>query len=1421
MGTMNIKTHIGQAMGRTAWGLFLSLMLWAPIPASAAVTDIAIEPLPTLVSTKTKPNILFILDNSGSMGWDYMPDDVNNAASSYTTTYGYKSAQCNGVAYDPTYTYVPPVKADGTNYPNAVFTAAMANGYTPKPPTYGSTYSSSSTETTALGSKTFRFTDGFTFLGFGGSGLPNWANGTTISIEDPADPNHWMVGTVTNTGSNQCSGFGLFGICLFGNSYRDVVINVTQVNGSGASSPWGLTAFSLDNLTGSTYYNYTGTQTKMGWTYTAAGVSNTTFKNECISHPGSPSGEAGDGKFTGVVLTAASTEAQNYANWYQYYRTRMLMTRSGAGRAFQPLTNRYRVGFTTINDTDIAESSAWTDIQSGQAFLHVKDFDSTQRSAFLDRLYNTDASGGTPLRSALSKAGRYFAAQLGGQTAGTYKDPVQYACQRNYAFLSTDGYWNDSSNPKQLNGSTDIGQQDAADVRPFSDGGAATKVTVTTSTERRETTTPATVTQGYTRNTYSYGALNAGGCLFSYKETRTAQSTSTSGSGNQVVTTDWTTTTTTTDTYNAGTASTSTVVTGPSSTVISTVNPSAPALTGAETWVNGAVTTSCTGSKLTSPGAASLFGSATVTPTGSGTTIVLSTTTSGPTTTVAGGAGGTANTLADVAEYYYTNDLRTSALGNCTAGAGGSGDVCDNTGLTAAGRDTALWQHMSTFTLGLGVNGSLTYDRYYLDHATVTTSTYYKLIQGTVAWPAPVSNSVTTIDDLWHTAVNGRGQYFGANNATDLTNGLRSALTNMGRVPGAGSAVGLSSITPSGTNNLAFGSTYATVDWTGDLMAYRIQADGSLSEPLSGTGQGGVDSKAWRGANTSDTRTIYYRKPSTTTLMAFTYTNLSADSLGTNFTNFCTKSVSDTSTVYPQQCATLTAGQKTLANDGTNLVNWLRGYAAYEETTNLTNPIYRGRVSALGDIVNSGPAYVGAPELTYTDTGYSDFKTAQAARKPMVYVGSNDGMLHAFSGDAADVGAEMWAFVPTAVMPNMFRLANTDYSNNHQYLVDGTPVVGDIYVGGAWKTILVAGLNSGGKSVYALDITNPSSPSVLWEFTDTDLGYVYGRPVITKRANGTWVVAFGSGYNNTGNGYLYVLNANTGVQAVTKIPTNVGGAAVGTLASPSGLSRINAWIDSVSNNTAKRFYGGDLKGNVWRFDIDNLVAPNGQAQRLAVLQINATTPQPITMRTALAEITYSGTSYPVVLVGTGRYLGATDLTDTTQQSLYAIKDPLTATDWGDVRANVLMIPQTLSTSGTSRTASTSAVNWASAIGWRMDLPTSKERVTADMVVQYNTVGVGTGIPGVGGTCSPAGGTGWIYGIDISTGGGVDGAAAGAYNDSGLVTGVAWVQKADKTSELVGTDTGGGTPNTTGIGGGGGSSGPPVMRRASWRELFNN
>ena len=1407
---------------RHAAAVLIGSLLWLGTSgvAQAALTTIANEPLATLSSSNTKPNILFVLDNSGSMGWDYMPDDVKDAASSYATTYGYKSAQCNGVAYDPTFTYSPPLKADGTSYANANFSAAAPNGFGPTL-AGGTAYYSDSNVTTGTGSKSFVFTSGFLAGLFNGfnflGGLPPWSVGDVITAVDANDDNHWVIGTITNITNA--------GICLF-SCTRTVTITVTSYNGTDSAADWKVNEIQVDNLANSTYYRYTGAETKMAWTYTASGVSNTNFKSECISHPGAPTGEAGDGKFTGVVVTAASSESQNYANWYQYYRTRMLMTRTAAGRAFQPLTNRYRVGFSTINNTGVTESTTLSSISAGNAFLNVRDYDSTQRGLFMERLYNATPSGGTPLRTALSKAGRYFAKKVSGQAY----DPVQYACQRNYTFLSTDGYWNDSSNPKQLDGSTDIGQQDGADLRPFNDGGSATRQTVSTSTERRETTGPVTVSQLYTRNLYTYGSYSFS--CFGYPETTTTQTVTTSASGTQVATTDYITTTTKADVYSNGVLSSSTTVTGPTASPISATGPTPPAATTGSAWVSGTPFASGCGSKKTTPSTIFPSGGVVTTPTGASTMVTLSTTPGGPTTTVSG-SGGTSNTLADVAEYYYQTDIRNSTLGNCTGALGT--DVCDNSLLTASGRDTATWQHMTTFTLGLGVNGVLPYDRYYLDHATVNTSSYYKLIAGTVVWPAPVSGSVTTVDDLWHAAVNGRGQYFGANNATDLTTALNGALAGMGKTPGAGAAQAFSSTKPQGTNNLAFSAGYTTVDWTGDMLAYEVGTDGTMATvPLSGSAQSGVDNLALRGSNATDRRNIYYRKPGTTSLVAFNYTNLTADSLNANFTNFCTKTVSDTATLYPQQCAALSATQLGYANNGSYLVNWLRGENTYEESK--STPLFRGRVTALGDIINSRPVFVAAPSFPYTDAGYSSFKTTNAARRAVVYVGANDGMLHAFSGARSDLGAELWAFVPTVVMPKMGRLANTDYANNHQYYVDGSPVHGDIKVSGNWKSIIVGGFNAGGKGYYALDVTNPAAPTVLWEFTmgtlsatptdskDPDLGLTYGDPIITKRTDGTWVVVFASGYNNTGNGYMYVLNANTGVQ-LEKIPTyTTGTTPAGTAATPSGLARLNVWLDDPTNNTASRFYGGDLLGNLWRFDIDNLVAPNGKAQRLASFLIGSsvTTPQPIMTKPFLSYGKYGTTKYPLVFVGTGRYLGTPDLTDTTVQSIYAIKDPLTASSWGDVRANGALVQKTLTVDATTkvRRVTTSAVDLGSSTvgGWRVDLPDSKERIAVDMRVEYGILMASSVIPGTA-TCTVAGETGASYSFNM-----LNGNALSATGEVGVSTGnpvvsetiivvngrlirVRRYRDGSVTYEDIGAAP------TDGSGGG--------FKRASWRELISN
>ena len=232
------------------------------------------------------------------------------------------------------------------------------------------------------------------------------------------------------------------------------------------------------------YYNYTGTQTKLDYTYSGNGViTTTTFYRECNSNVGST---PGSGVFTRVDVTPSSADLQNYRNWYTYYRTRSLTMRSAASLAFQPINDRYRVGFSTIINQYV----------NGTGFLDVSDFNAGQKSSFYTALFGANPNNSTPLRGALSKAGKYFAKKgtLSGGGAQTY-DPVQYSCQRNFAILTTDGYWNNndetsSYGPLGLYG-TNVGQQDGQPTaRPLFDGDASILQSRTSNLQQSSIITP-------------------------------------------------------------------------------------------------------------------------------------------------------------------------------------------------------------------------------------------------------------------------------------------------------------------------------------------------------------------------------------------------------------------------------------------------------------------------------------------------------------------------------------------------------------------------------------------------------------------------------------------------------------------------------------------------------------------------------------------------------------------------------------------------------------------------------------------------------------------------------------------------------------------------------------------------------------------
>jgi type IV pilus assembly protein PilY1 len=400
----------------------------------------------------------------------------------------------------------------------------------------------------------------------------------------------------------------------------------------------------------------------------------------------------------------------------------------------------------------------------------------------------------------------------------------------------------------------------------------------------------------------------------------------------------------------------------------------------------------------------------------------------------------------------------------------------------------------------------------------------------------------------------------------------------------------------------------------------------------------------------------------------------------------------------------------------------------------------------------------------------------------------------------------------------MKSLASDDYSTNHKFFVDGSATISDIWNGTAWKTILVSGLNAGGKGYFALDVTDPTNPAVLWEFSDANLGYSFGNPTINKLTDGTWVVSFTSGYNNVGDGLgrLYVVNAWTGV---TKFTISTG---VGSATSPSGLGKIAAWVDNgLVDNTVQRIYGGDLFGNLWRFDVNNQYPPSGQDAVLLANFTVGTYAQPITTAPQIALIG----SKAMVYVGTGKYIGASDTSDLNQQSLYGILDQLSGTGLGNARTETTcpLVQQSITVvNASTRSTTTLGVDLTTKCGWFLDFNPSNgspgERVNVDMSLQLGVLSVGTNVPEVS-VCT-SGGSSWLYNFDYTTGSFVatsTNTVAGVKAGNSLIVGLNVIQlpSGETINEVTGSDdshTPYDRPKKTG--------GNLTGKRVMWRELLN-
>ncbi len=558
--------------------------------------------------------------------------------------------------------------------------------------------------------------------------------------------------------------------------------------------------------------------------------------------------------------------------------------------------------------------------------------------------------------------------------------------------------------------------------------------------------------------------------------------------------------------------------------------------------------------------------------------------------------------------------------------------------------------------------------------------------------------------------------------------------------------------------------------WTGNLVAYPLLSNGIVDANPAHLVWSARDQMqtAYAGTGWDTNRLLITFNPTTGTGTPFRWTSLSASQQSDLEANWSTLTASEQ------------AGFGTKKSYGQAVLDYLRGDSAQ---TQANNGPFRDRAYLLGDIIDSAPLLVGPPSGNFTGTAYANFSKTYINRTPVIYLGSNDGMLHAFN---AASGKELFAFLPLGPFPNLADLSLPTYNANHKYFVDGSPNAGDVqFTNGTWHTLLTGGLNAGGKGIYAMDVTNPANwisesavaADVLWDITSTTsgfqhLGLSYSQPQIARLNIGgtiTPVVIFGSGYNNDdGLPYLYIVNAETGAlirsidlcaQATSTCKNNL----------PNGLSTPLV-LSNANTGVADRVYAGDLQGNLWRVDLSS-TAPASWTATVLFKAKTGGTPQPITTQ-PIASLAPNGAGGGIlVYFGTGQYLGLPDISNTDTQSFYAVIDRGSTLGLPLTRSNlnqITLTDTTVTTSGGTvsvRTATGTAINWSTQRGWYMDLPESGERVITNPRLVNGRVLFTTFTPNTA-SCG-SGGTSWLMVINYATGGAFPGPELDINNDGKL------------------------------------------------------
>ncbi|VXB45452.1 Pilus assembly protein [Luteimonas sp. 9C] len=733
--------------------------------------------------------------------------------------------------------------------------------------------------------------------------------------------------------------------------------------------------------------------------------------------------------------------------------------------------------------------------------------------------------------------------------------------------------------------------------------------------------------------------------------------------------------------------------------------------------------------------------------------------------------------LAAIATQYYQTNLRPDFP---------TGRVPVPTGCSAANPDPRLDcntnLHMNFYGVTLGATGSI-YD------PDVARDPFVAPFPN---WPGHNNDNPTTVDDIWHATINTRGEYINARTPNDITAAMRRVLAS---VSAGSSPAGSIALTGAriGAGSLSVFPFYEArnngTDWYSTLTAQSV-----TTNPNTGVVS---FSNAWEASNRMPAvaaRSVWYGTGTNAAL--FNPTNVNS------LARLCDNPVPNMSLCSQATLAALGGAGSTLTL--TEAINYLKGDQTLEAERNV-NGTLRFRTTRLGDIVNATPV-VSAPTDDYGyralpapyGASYATYMSSKVTtgntnlRRPMVYAGANDGMLHGFDGRTTTAGGiERFAFIPQTVLGHMGNLlfpydqaASGDQRFQHRYFVDGPLAVSDAYYGAGadagWRTVLVGSTGAGAKGVFGLNVSGVSRTSGdfaaadrLWEVSALNtsltqaqrenIGYVLGRPVIVPVKTGSatgpvkWHAIFGNGYNSTsGKAVLYMVEIGTGAPQIRMIEAVESGAPAGS----NGLGNVvvldrftgaadNSLTASGRDGFADTAYAADQKGAVWKFDL-RAATPVAPTRPLFTSLLYTSGAENNTRQPILGGLTAAaGRNGGVMLYfGTGSFSFDGDPVDVTQQSLYAVLDAGTGQPTTTITRTNLSAQTITSTSDGVRSTS-SNIPAAGRLGWYIDLPV-RERFVGYPRIESGIVFMPTYAPVSALQCSVEGAN-WLYGLNALTG----------------------------------------------------------------------